>query len=208
MMRRGFQALCLAFFFALALPVSAQAPAELLDAVGKRLANPAVLRGDFEQTRTLKGFKRPLVSHGSFVIARERGLLWVTREPFPSTVVITRDRLLTLREDGSRQQLDARQQPGLRAVNEMLVALLGGDLRVLAGKFGTEGALQGAKGWRLVLTPKDPGLAAFIARIELEGEQQVNLVTVHEAAGDASRIRFSGQAASALTPAETGQFAP
>lgn len=192
----------------LALPAWAQSPPALLEGIGKRLATPAVLRGEFEQTRSLKGFKRPLVSRGSFVIARDRGLLWVTSQPFASTIVITRDRLLTLREDGSRQQIDARQQPGLRAVNEMLVALLGADLRSLDGRFQSEGALLGERGWRLALTPKDPGMAAFVARIELEGDQHVGLVTVHDASGDLSRIRFSGQAASALTPAETAQLAP
>ncbi len=47
--------------------------------------HPAVLRGEFEQTKTIKGFKRPLVSKGSFVMAAGKGVLWVTAQPFAST---------------------------------------------------------------------------------------------------------------------------
>ena len=56
----------------------AQTAPELLAEVGRRLENPAVLRGEFEQTKTIKGFKRPLVSRGSFVMAAGKGVLWVT----------------------------------------------------------------------------------------------------------------------------------
>lgn len=186
----------------------AQPAADLLDEIARRLDSPEVLRGEFEQTKTLKGFSRPLVSRGSFVMARGRGVQWLTVRPFASTLVVTRDRLLTLGEDGSKQQVDTRQEPGLRAVNEMLMALLAGDVKALAPKFKAEGNASGVQDWRLVLTPRDAGLAAFIARIELGGDRHVNGVTLHEASGDTSRIRFSNFADTSLSAAEAGRFNP
>ena len=189
-----------------ALPAHAHTAPDLLTEVSKRLANPPVLRGEFEQTKTLKGFKRPLVSKGTFVMVRDRGVQWVTAQPFASTLVVTRERLVTLGEAGIQQQIDTRQEPGLRAVNEMLMALLAGDVKALSARFKSEGALQGAQGWKLVLTPREAALAGFIARIELEGDRHVMLVDLKEASGDDSRIRFFNHAASTLSPAEAGRF--
>lgn len=191
-----------------ALPARAQTSPDLLTAVSQRLGNPPVLRGEFEQTKTLKGFKRPLVSKGSFVMARDRGVQWVTVQPFASTLVVTRERLVTLGESGVQQQIDTRQEPGLRAVNEMLMALLAGDVKALSARFKTEGSLQGSQGWQLVLTPREAALAGFIARIELEGDRHVKLVDLKEASGDDSRIRFFNHATSTLSQAEVGRFGP
>jgi len=198
-------ALCAASVF---MPVAAQTAPDLLADISKRLNNPAVLRGDFEQTKTLKGFKRPLVSRGTFVMARGRGVQWVTTQPFASTLVVTRERLLTLGEGGVTQQIDTKQEPGLRAVNEMLMALLAGDVKALSARFKAEGALQGEHGWHVALTPRDVALAGFIARIELDGDQHVKQVLLREASGDDSHIRFSKHEASTLTPLEIGRFGP
>ncbi|RZI86109.1 MAG: outer membrane lipoprotein carrier protein LolA [Rubrivivax sp.] len=184
---------------------SQAATPDLLTEISRRLETPAVLRGEFEQTKTLKGFKRPLVSRGSFVMARGKGVLWITGEPFASTLVVTRERLLTVTEGGT-QQIDTRQEPGLRAVNDMLMALLAGDVKALASRFQSEGALLGAQGWRVSLTPREPALVRFIARIELEGDRHVNQVRLNEASGDDSRIRFLRHAPSTLSPAETERF--
>jgi outer membrane lipoprotein-sorting protein len=198
-------ALCTAF---MPMPAAAQTTPDLLLEVSKRLDNPAVLRGDFEQTKTLKGFKRPLVSRGTFVMARGRGVQWVTTQPFASTLVVTRERLLTLTDGGVSQQIDTRQEPGLRAVNEMLMALLAGDVKALSARFKAEGALQGEHGWHVVLSPRDAALAGFITRIELDGDRHVKLVVLQEASGDDSRIRFTRHEVSTLTPLEIGRFGP
>lgn len=198
----------LAGWSAAGVPALAQPASGLLAEVGKRLGNAAVLRGEFEQTKTIRGFKRPLVSRGTFVMARGQGVQWITTQPFASTLVITRDRLLTLGDNGVSRQTDARAESGLRAVNEMLLALLAGDVQVLGARFQSEGALLGTQGWRLVLTPRDSVLAGFITRIELQGDQYVNLAILHEASGDESRIRFFNHATSALSPSEAGRFGP
>lgn len=170
-----------------------------------RLDNAAVIRGDFEQTKAIKGFKKPLLSRGRFLIARSQGIQWLTLEPFPSTLVVTRERLMTVTEGGV-QQMDARQEPGLSAVNELLMAVLGGDLRALSNRFQVEGGLQGAQGWRMTLVPKDAALRRFIARIDMEGGRHVQLVQLTEGSGDESRIRFAHHSSTSLTPAEAARF--
>ncbi|MBZ8143313.1 lipoprotein carrier protein LolA, partial [Rubrivivax gelatinosus] len=88
----------------------------IVQQVRQRLAEAPVVRGEFEQRKTVKGFRNPLLSRGDFLVARERGVFWHTREPFASTLVLTRERLLARGADGSvSTRLDAREEPGLRS---------------------------------------------------------------------------------------------
>lgn len=181
-------------------PVAAQ--------VRQRMSDAPVVRGEFEQRKTIKSFRNPLVSRGSFLVARERGVIWQTREPFASSLIVTRDRLLTRQADGKvTSQLSAKDEPGLRAINEMLFALVAADLQALAQRFRIDGELLGPERWRLVLVPRDAALAQWVTRIALEGDRFVRVVQLHEAQGDTSVIRFSQQAASAtLTRDEEQRF--
>lgn len=185
-------------------PSQSSVPDWLTEAA-RRMDNAVVIRGDFEQIKTIKGFKKPLLSRGRFLIARGQGIQWLTLEPFPSTLVVTRERLMTVTEGGV-QQMDARQEPGLRAVNELLMAVLGGDLRALSKRFQVDGALQGSQGWRMSLVPKDEALRRFIARIDMEGDRHVQQVRLTEGAGDESRIRFAHHSSTSLTQAEAARF--
>ncbi|MBT9570797.1 MAG: outer membrane lipoprotein carrier protein LolA, partial [Pseudomonas umsongensis] len=173
--------------------------------IGKKLDTSPVLRGECEQSKTLKGFKKPLVSRGNFVMTRARGVQWLTTQPFASTLVITADRLVTQGEGGAGQKMDTRQEPGLRAFNETLMAVLMGDVKVLAARFKVEGT-QDASGWRLSLVPRDATLLAPIARIDIEGDQVVRTIQLHEGSGDTNSIRFFGHKNSGLTTVEIGRF--
>ena len=193
---------------AAAWPLRAQqtATADPLAELGRRLTAPPVLRGDFEQTKTLKGFKRPLVSRGAFVMARGRGVHWATREPFASTVVVTRDRIRTLDAAGGNSTIETRQEPGLRMVNDLLLALLAGDIKALASRFQADLVLEGARGWRLTLLPREATLGRFVTRIELQGDEHVRQVRWVEASGDDTRLRFSNHGLAPLSPSETTWF--
>jgi len=191
------------------LPLSAaEATPAVLTQVRQRLAEAPVLRGEFEQKKTVKGFKNPLLSRGEFLVARERGVLWQTREPFASTLIVTRERLLARQADGSvGTQVDAKSEPGIRAINDMLFALMSADLGTLAQRFRIEGQLIGKAAWTLVLVPKEASLAQWVTRIELDGDSFVRHVKFVEAVGDSSDIRFSAHAVSAtLTRDDAARF--
>jgi len=181
-------------------------PSEWLTEAMRRMDDAPVIRGEFEQTKTIKGFKKPLVSRGLFLMAKGQGVLWQTQTPFASQLIVTRDRMTTVTE-GGMQQMDARQEPGLRAINELLMSVLGGDLRALSARFEITGSLSGARAWVMTLVPKDAALARFISRIEMEGAQHVQQVRLTEGNGDSSLIRFAHQVGSdRLTPAEQARF--
>lgn len=187
------------------LAMGSACAADLLAGVQARLEQPALLRGQFEQQKNVVGFKRPLVSHGDFLLWREHGVLWHTAQPFDSTLALRRDSLSVTQADGrGGYSMDAAREPGLRAVNGMLFALFSGDVASLQKQFRIEGELNGAQGWRLTLTPSSAALAQVFQRIELEGDRYVKRVKLDEASGDASLIRFDHHA---TTPAATADEA-
>lgn len=175
--------------------------------VRRRLADEPVLRGSFEQRKTVKAFRNPIVSRGEFAVVRERGVLWRTQEPFASTLAVSRDRIVARQADGTvTRRLQAQEEPALRAITQTLFALLSADLAGLAERFQIEGDMD-AQGWRLLLTPRDPALARWLRRVELEGDRFLRSARLLEASEDATLIRLARHAAGpALSAAEEAQF--
>ena len=194
--------------FAVVAPSFAAPADDGLKLVHERLKIAPVLKGEFEQTKTLKGFKNPLVSKGEFLVARGQGVWWHTQQPFESTLVVTKTRLFTRNPDGSATNLvDAQVQPGLQQVNELIFSLLAADLDALADKFTITAQPNGATGWTLVLVPRDANLAKFLVRATLAGERDVQSVRLEESRGDTTQIRFSHQVpANAPTADEAARF--
>ena len=205
----AFAALSFAATASFAAAPAASAPAgDAVKLVRERLKLSPVLKGEFEQTKTLKGFRNALVSKGEFLVARGQGVWWHTREPFETTLVVTKTRLFTRNPDGSTSNLaDAQAEPGVRQVNELVFALLAADLDALAEKFTITAQPVGAAGWSLVLVPRDANVAKFLVRATLAGERDVQSVRIEEARGDTTLIRFSRQVpAAALAADEAARF--
>ena len=176
-------------------------------AVRERLAQPALLRGEFEQQKQVQGFAKPLVSRGSFVVARERGVLWLTRTPFASQLRLTPSEIVATQNGAVAFRLDASKEPSVRVINGLLFALLNGDLAGLAEHFKIEGTAEG-KAWALQLMPRQAALAKLMGRIELAGDSHVRSIRIDEANGDKTVIRFSAQNSepAKLTAEEAARF--
>lgn len=201
------RAFCLGVLASPWLPAFAADASPLLREVRQRLADVPVLRGGFEQKKTVKGFRNPLVSSGDFVVARQRGVLWRTLAPFASTLVVTRDRVIARQADGTvARRLSANEEPAVRAVSETLFGVMAADLSALVQRFEISGDST-REGWRLALLPRDAGLARWIQRVELEGDRYLQAVRMHEASGDLTAIRLARHASgTALAPEEEAQF--
>lgn len=164
--------------------------ADLVRDVGTRLQQPELLRGQFEQRKVVKGFSRPLRSRGDFLFWQGHGVIWHTRAPFEASLILTPRTLASRQNNQTLQRLDARKEPGLRALNETLMALLSGNLDSLQQRFEITGTVTGTATWQLRLIPRDARLAGIIQRIELSGDAHVRDVTMLERNGDSSHIRF------------------
>jgi hypothetical protein len=202
--RRGF---CLALGIVALGARAADTASPLLRDVRQRLAGDAVIRGGFEQRKAVKGFRHPLVSAGDFVVARQRGVVWRTATPFASTLVVTRDRVIAKQADGTvARRLSASEEPAVRTISETLFGVMAADLGTLVQRFDITGD-SNREGWRLVLLPRDAGLARWITRLELAGDHFLAAVRMQEASGDATAIQLSHHTvATALSREEEAQF--
>lgn len=180
---------------ALAAPATAD-----VDLVKQRVAKVGVLHGEFTQEKQVAGFKNPLRSQGRFVLAQDHGVIWTTLKPFPSEVVVTRDRILSRQRDGSsRVELDGRQQPAMRSVNAIMFALMSGDAQALSAQFTVKVEALTGNGWKMQLTPRSAMLGKVFTALTLSGDRYVRQVQITEANQDVTRIQFAGMSE---TPAQ------
>lgn len=193
-MKRPVLALLGAFSFAWAALAAFPVPAaDNLELVRQRVAQVQVLRGGFEQEKRVAGFRNPLRSQGRFLLSRDKGVVWTTLKPFPSEMVITRERILSRDEAGnSRVQADAKRQPALRQINAMMFALMAGDVSALAARFDIDAEALPGNAWSLTLKPKAAALEKVFSQIELHGDHYVREVEILEAGGDRTVLKFVG----------------
>ena len=191
----------------LALPVSA-APKVAGEGVRARLEKIDVLRGDFTQQKRVQGFRNPLRSSGAFLLSRDKGVVWHTKAPFASTLVLTPDQLAVRQADGSRQALAGGSGRAAALANSLMMALVAGDVAALSRRFKLSETLRDEGAWTLVLVPREPALRKAIARIELSGASHVTAVRIEETSGDHTDLAFAQlrSTPATLTAAEAAQF--
>ena len=160
----------------------------------RRVAKGDVLRGRFAQERQLKGFERPLLSDGDFVLAEGLGLIWRTEHPFAILTVITAAGLIQNVDGTETTRLPAARLPFLARLYDLLGAALSGDWQSLEAMFQVT-RHGDTRQWDLVLVPRgaaDPLVLPFRS-IALRGGQFLDAVRITRLDGDADVITFSGQ---------------
>lgn len=180
--------------------------ADIANAVRERLDSPALLRGQFAQSKSITGFKKPLLSNGDFLFWRDHGVIWHTKKPFDSMLTLTPRVLASSQNGNTTMRMDTRNEPTLATMNETLLALLAGDIDNLKQRFHLDGELSGAHKWTLRLIPKDKGMATVISQIELSGDRNVQRVVLQENNNDTSTILFSQLSASPAASADEAKL--
>jgi hypothetical protein len=185
-------------------PAMAAAPVAQIQAM---LARPPVMCGRFDQSKQLAGMKKPLAAEGRFCVVTGKGVLWRTLKPFPSTLRITRDEIVNYQGDRVAMRLDAKTEPTVRMINNVLFSLLAGDLAQLDTLFQVDGKVE-AGAWSVSLKAREPALAKAIGAIQLDGGAYVKNIVMDEASGDRTSIVFSAiqSGASAMTKDEAALF--
>lgn len=172
--------------------------------LSRQLSEPEVVRGSFIQEKHLRALPQPLVSSGSFVLARDHGLLWLLREPVQQDYRISSSGIAR-RSAGRWQQRD-QQGPAARQY-DLFLAMLRGDTEALQRDFELE--LNGtSQAWALALTPRSKLLGQIFTRILIQGSVTVERIELLEAQGDSTVIVMSSiQIDDELDPSELHDLA-
>lgn len=187
-------------------PVPAAQLARELGPMTRELQSAQTLRGSYVQHKTLRELARPLRSEGTFLFVRDRGIVWRTRLPFASEMVVSGEALIQ-RQDGQVRRIDAAAQPAVRLVGRIFMAVFALDFTELERLFELHGGLQADGTWALGLKPRSGGA---LAQIEVRGAAQVQRVTLRESGGDLTDIELTGLVADTTAPAaaDLAPFSP
>ncbi|MFK4441138.1 outer membrane lipoprotein-sorting protein [Caballeronia udeis] len=187
-------------FIACCVPAFAAQPASasntgLVSQIAGHLAQVKGVRAQFTQTQTLSAMKQPLVSTGSLVFFRERGVIWRIDTPYKATYVITDTGVSEVNVNGQRTSSSSDNGVrGVAQVSRMMREMLGGDLSALYAQFDVRADGTPAQ-WRMQLTPNQPQLAQSIKGLEMSGGDYLQALRITLANGDVTRIDFANSAA-------------
>lgn len=182
----------------LALIFSPLVSAVTLDELQQRFAEQPVVRAHFEQVRTIKDMPQPLRSQGEMVIARDSGLLWDQKAPFPMTLLLDDKRMVQTINGQPPQTITADNNPQMFQFNHLLRALFQADRKVLEDNFRIDFKDQGEGCWSLVLTPTTTPLNTLFTTLDLGGATYLESVRLNDKQGDRTDITLSRHR---LTPA-------
>ncbi|WP_244973905.1 LolA family protein [Ectopseudomonas mendocina] len=174
-----------------------------LDQLSEQLGKPEVVRGSFIQEKHLRALPQPLTSRGTFVLAKDYGLLWLLERPLQQDYRIDDQGIARRAEQGWQF---VAQQSATAQQNRLFLAVLKGDSSGLRQDFDL--SLSGsADNWQLDLTPRSVLLKQVFKAIVISGGTLVQRIELQETQGDSTVLRLQdNQAGQSLSDAEQHDF--
>ncbi|MGR6861098.1 outer membrane lipoprotein carrier protein LolA [Aliivibrio salmonicida] len=166
----------------------------------QQLAQSTLVRGDFQQVRTMQMFSQPLLTSGSFLLDHEQGLLWQQTKPFPITLTLTQNKLRQS-INGEAQVMTDAENPMSFYFTRLFLSLFKGDTDAIKENFTL--VLSGEKeAWTLVLIPTTSPIDSVFKSIKVEGGIYLNRVVLSEVRGDVTEMVFLKQLSQPATLTE------
>lgn len=167
----------------------------------RNLANAKVLTGRFVHNKHLSEVPQPLVAHGEFTYARSLGVYWHTKQPFDSVFVLTQRGIVQRDEGAETIRLSAQDQPAVRVIADIFLALFTLDVSSLSSSFDLFGKSQGER-WIVGLKPKSATIGSVFTQATITGAKDVEQVVLLDAHGDRTVIELADIR---YSPAEPGR---
>lgn len=162
-------------------------------ALGAALPPPAqAFAASFVQTRTLPGFKTPIVSRGKLRVDPQNGFYWEVDSPYHYVFAMHDGQVHEELPDGTVRELDPDEKPWLAAVEHIFVGALSGNRAELARYFAIA-VKPLAQGRQVLLTPKPGALSKVIERIQVteSAPGRPERLEIREVSGGRMDIRFT-----------------
>lgn len=176
------------------LSAAAADPQPQLTALAKRLSAIQSVDAAFRQRRTLAALQDDLVSEGTLSWRRGGKLVWHTRTPSESEIVLD-EKSAVMRYPAlkTEQAFDLSSQPQMAALFRAILAVLRADVSGLSPLF--EVAVTSDAPLRLDLKPRSKEIGQVVRGIHLEFDAKLELtrVLLDEAGGDKTDITFRDQ---------------
>lgn len=144
--------------------------------------------GTFTEEKRFAALDRPLVAHGTLDYRRPDQLAKVTTDPIQERLAVDGDRLTVVAGGAAARVFQLGSEPGLRALVDSVLGVLGGNLAVLQAHYRV--SLSGTlKGWELVLQPNDAAGQQVLREVRIDGSEATPLrFETVQANGDSQRL--------------------
>ncbi len=172
-----------------------------------RLARPAPMRTGFVELRGSPLLKAPLRIEGEYQRPSEGTLVREVRVPYAETTTIRAGEVQIARAGKAPRTFSLARAPELGGLQASFGALLSGDRALLEQHYriSVDGTRQR---WTMLLTPKQPALAATLRSIVLHGRgAELRCIETQPAKGDLQRTLLAGAARDAAGIADAGALA-
>lgn len=169
------------------------------------ISSKKYVRGTFVQTKFIRNINRSIQSSGEFVISAADGILWDTKKPFPSVLVMTKTAVVQIGASGSRSVLAAGSNPTFEEFAAVLSSVFNGDAGQLERSFDIDFA-GSVSGWSMVLVPKDDSVRTFVSSIEMAGAESIDQILLTEPSSGFVRYDFSDRTYPEMLSAREAQL--
>jgi outer membrane lipoprotein-sorting protein len=177
----------------------------LINQIEAFVGSSPTVRGNFSQTKTLSGVSKKLNSEGFFIVDKSKGVVWITEKPIYQTLKVTETGIRIGNKGGVLMNVDARSEPSVKYINELVLAIFSGDMSALERLFNYSGEVT-AKGWNIELTPKN-SVSTLFKKITIVGSSSINRISFISKDGDLTEVIFSDvRLAPVLSKDEIFQF--
>lgn len=139
-----------------------------LSAVCEGLSNHPNTTGNFIQTKTINANGKQLKSSGTFIISNV-GIMWKTEKPFPSSIVITKDKMVQTAANGKKTVMSGTDNQIFKNISDCLSSVFAGNCADLEKNFKTDFSDNNDGTWSLVLMPKDSTISSVMQQLEMKG---------------------------------------
>lgn len=154
---------------------------------------------EFSQNKTISTISRPLRSSGLLGLSAAGELVWQTRQPLLSTLVIGTGSLKVFnREDVLVNELN---NESVQQMSAILLQVFGGDMAALENSFAATATCSDDGGWQLDLQPL-ARLGELLDSVSLAGHQNLETIRFSEKRGDVTEIALTPVPATRLAELE------
>jgi len=164
-----------------------------IEVILSRMTENPVMRGSFSQQKDIKSLSRSFKGSGTFIIARDDGIIWDTLKPFPSTMIISGDKIIQRTPGGKASIMQAGDNPVFKEFGDTIRSVFSGDTNLLFSKFNVYFSKGESGIWRIGLVPKDSVVRSVISAMEISGSQIMDRFLLTEVSSDTVCYVFSGQ---------------
>ncbi len=142
------------------------------------------------QSKTLKGWNKPLQAKGLLACTPDDGVLYQLQQPLQASYWLQPTQISLRENNATVKVMTFEQMPWLAGIATLLSASVSGDWQRLQQQFAITARDRDDKQWQLDLTPLQVPLKDNLQAVQVLGTTQIDELLIRDKKGDVTVIRL------------------